>query len=107
MWRATAQPARGRGVVAPGGSNFPKGASKMRSRRFIGLAMMAAIVLAVAGIAVAHDGSGSGKTEAASATFTATPTDQTKTATCTGADGTYAITKGVYTGTSTGDPRLT
>jgi hypothetical protein len=79
----------------------------MRSRRFIGLAMMAAIVLAVAGIAVAHNGSGSGKTEAASATFTATPTDQTKTATCTGADGTYAITKGVYTGTSTGDPRLT
>jgi hypothetical protein len=79
----------------------------MRMKRFIGLAMMAALMLTVAGIAVAHNGSGSGKTEAAAATFTATPTDQSKTATCTGADGTYAITKGVYTGTSTGDPRLT
>jgi hypothetical protein len=79
----------------------------MRVKRFIGLAMMAALMLTVAGIAVAHNGGNPGKTEAASATFTATPTDKSKTATCTGADGTYAITKGVYTGTSTGDPRLT
>jgi hypothetical protein len=79
----------------------------MRVKRFIGLAMMAALMLTVAGIAVAHNGGNPGKTEAASATFTATPTDQSTTKTCTGADGTYAITKGVYTGTSTGDPRLT
>jgi hypothetical protein len=79
----------------------------MRVKRFIGLAMMAALMLVVAGIAVAHNGGNPGKTEAASATFTAAPTDKTSTKTCTGADGTYAITKGVYTGTSTGDPRLT
>jgi hypothetical protein len=79
----------------------------MRMKRFIGLAVVAALMLTVAGIAVAHNGGNPGKTEAANATFTATPTAQTKTATCTGADGTYAITKGVYTGTSTGDPRLT
>jgi hypothetical protein len=79
----------------------------MRTKRFIGLALVAALMLTVAGIAVAHGGGKPGKTEAASATFTAAPTDKTKTATCTGTDGTYAITKGVYTGTSTGDPRLT
>src|SRR3954452_12191432 len=79
----------------------------MRVKRFIGLALAAALVLAVAGIAVAHGGRSAGKTEPATATFTAAPTDQSKTTTCTGVDGTYAITRGTYAGTSTGDPRLT
>src|SRR4051794_8614216 len=79
----------------------------MRVKRFIGLALVAALMLTVAGIAVAHGGGKPGKTEAASASFTAAPTDKTTTKTCTGPDGTYAITRGVYTGTSTGDPRLT
>jgi hypothetical protein len=65
-----------------------------------------AAALAAAGIAVAAGG-GTAKTEAVTATFTAAPTGKTKTRTCTGADGTYNQTKGVYTGTSTGDPRLT
>jgi hypothetical protein len=66
----------------------------------------AAAALAAGGIAVAAGGGNSAKTEQVTATFTAAPTAKTKTRTCTGADGTYNQTKGVYTGTSTGDPRL-
>ena len=78
----------------------------MRMTRLISLALVA--VLAVAGIAVAHKSSGNAQpTEPAQATFTATPTDKSKTRQCTGVDGTYNITKGVYTGTSESpDPRL-
>jgi hypothetical protein len=81
----------------------------MRLTRWTSLAIAAVLALAVAGIAVAHNGGGQPtKTEAAQATFTATP-DAAKTSTrqCTGVDGTYNITKGVYNGTATGDPRLT
>jgi hypothetical protein len=80
----------------------------MRMTRWISLALAAILALTVAGIAVAHKASKSGKTEATQATFTATPdAAKTKTRQCTGEDGTYNITHGVYTGTSTGDPRLT
>jgi hypothetical protein len=80
----------------------------MRVKRFIGLALAAVLALAVAGIAVAHGGGKTGPTEAAQATITATPVaDKSKTTTCTGVDGTYAISRQVFTGTSTGDPRLT
>jgi hypothetical protein len=79
----------------------------MRTKRIAGLALVAILALVVAGIAVAHNAGKVGKTEAAQATFTAAPTGQTKTRTCTGPDGTYNITQGTYTGTSTGDPRLT
>jgi hypothetical protein len=64
--------------------------------------------LAAGGVAVAHGGGGhQPKTEPAAATFTATPDPASRTRTCTGADGTYNETFGVYRGTSTGDPRLT
>jgi hypothetical protein len=81
----------------------------MRARRLISLALAAVLALAVAGIAIAHGGGGQAtKTEPAQATFTATPDAQkTKTRQCTGEDGTYNPTRGVYNGTSTGDPRLT
>ena len=79
----------------------------MRLTRWISLALAAILALALAGIAVAHKAGQSGKTEATQATFTATPdAAKTKTRQCTGQDGTYNVTKGVYTGTSTGDPRL-
>jgi hypothetical protein len=81
----------------------------MRMRRLISLAIAAVLALTVAGIAIAHSGGGQpAKTEAAQATFTATPdAAKTRTTQCTGVDGTYNITKGVYNGTATGDPRLT
>lgn len=80
----------------------------MRVTRWISVALAAILALAVAGIAVAHKASQSAKTEPTQATFTATPdADKTKTRQCTGEDGTYNIAKGVYNGTSTGDPRLT
>lgn len=64
------------------------------------------VALAATGLAVAHERQ-STKTEAVAATFTAAPTERTKTRQCTGADGTYSVTRGVYEGTATGDPRLT
>ncbi len=80
----------------------------MRVKRFIALAAAAVMVLAMAGLAVAKHSSKPGKVEAAQATtFTATPSDRSKTRQCTGSDGaTYNVTHGVYTGTATGDPRL-
>jgi hypothetical protein len=80
----------------------------MRMKRLISLTLVAVLALAVAGIAIAHKSGGNAQpTEAVQATFTATPTDRTKTRQCTGVDGTYNVTKGVYTGTSeSSDPRL-
>jgi hypothetical protein len=80
----------------------------MRMTRWISMALVAVLVFAVAGIAVAAKNRGNAQpTESAQATFTATPTDKSKTRQCTGVDGTYNITKGVYTGTSESpDPRL-
>jgi hypothetical protein len=81
----------------------------MRLTRWISLALTAVVVLAVAGIAVAHRSGGPATpTEPAAATFTAAPNaEKTATRQCTGADGTYNITRAVYNGTSTGDARLT
>ena len=80
----------------------------MRLTRWISLALAAVLALTVAGIAVAHKANKATKTEAAQASFTAAPdAAKTKTTQCTGTDGTYNVTKGTYTGTSTGDPRLT
>jgi hypothetical protein len=60
--------------------------------------------LALAGFALAHDWSPA-SVQPVSAAFTATVTHM-KSKTCTGADGTYTLTKGMYTGTATSaDPR--
>jgi hypothetical protein len=81
----------------------------MRLTRWITVALAAVLALSVAGIAVAHKSElKAASTEAAQATFTATANaDKTRTRQCTGTDGTYDITHGVYTGTVTGDARLT
>ena len=61
--------------------------------------------LALAGFALAHDGSPASVTPV-SAAFTATVT-HSHSRTCTGADGTYTLTKGWYNGTATStDPRI-
>ena len=79
----------------------------MRLTRWISLALAAVLALTVSGIAVAHKANKATKTEAAQASFTAAPdAAKTKTTQCTGTDGTYNVTNGTYTGTSTGDPRL-
>jgi hypothetical protein len=85
-----------------------EGSNSMRMKRFIGSALVAVLVLALAGIAVATGSKKQAATEPAAAEFTAAPVaDKTKTRTCTGVDGQYNITHGTYKGTSTGDPRLT
>jgi hypothetical protein len=88
---------------------LPEGSKPMRLKRFIGAAVVAVLVLAMASIAVATGSKkAAAKTEPAAAEFTAAPVaDKTKTRTCTGVDGQYNITHGTYKGTSTGDPRLT
>jgi hypothetical protein len=65
------------------------------------LALVTLVALLAAGAALAHKLQATG-TNRAAATFTATPTAQTRTTTCTGPDGAYTITRGVYTGTSVG-----
>lgn len=75
-------------------------------KRFTTLALVTLMALVATGLAVANEKQ-SKKTEAVAATFTAAATDRTKTRQCTGADGTYNVTHGVYEGTSSGDPRLT
>ena len=74
-------------------------------RRFSTLAIVTLVALVATGLAIAHEKT-SRKTEAVAATFTAAPTERSKTRQCTGSDGTYNVTKGVYAGTATGDPRL-
>jgi hypothetical protein len=61
---------------------------------------MAALTLVGAGIAVAH-GFSSKSVKAVSATITATTASNVSTSTCTGPDGTYAMSRGTFTGTST------
>jgi hypothetical protein len=75
----------------------------MRMTRLISMALVAVLAFAVA--AVAHNSGGQAEpTKEVTATFTATPVaDKTKTRQCTGADGTYAITKSVAKGTADGD----
>lgn len=73
-------------------------------QRGVLLTLTLAIAATAATLAVA---AGLGpKTDPTQATFTAQRTDQ-KVKTCTGQDGTYADAKETYTGTTTGDPRLT
>lgn len=74
-------------------------------KRTTTLILIALVALATAGLAVAHEREAK-KTEAIAAAFTATSAGRTVTTTCTGADGTYKLTRGAYEGTSTGDPRL-
>jgi hypothetical protein len=76
----------------------------MRNFRFMALAL--ALVVALAGIAVARSGGGADKIEPAQSTFTAAPVKD-KTRTCTGSDGEYNITHATYRGESvSADPRL-
>lgn len=70
-------------------------------KRFTTFALVALVALVVAGFAIAHGGQ-TKKTSPVSATFTAAPTEKTTTVQCTGGDGTYNITRGVYEGTATG-----
>lgn len=74
-------------------------------KRTTTLMLTALLALAVAGLAIAQDRQGK-KTEAVAAAFTATATGTAKSTTCTGADGTYKVTRASYAGTSTGDPKL-
>lgn len=57
-------------------------------------------VLALAGIALAHD-EGSSTIQPVLATFSATTVSDLESSTCTGADGTYTQTKATYSGDST------
>lgn len=75
-------------------------------KRLTTLALVSLVALLATGLAIAHNKI-SNKTEAVAASFSATPTSDTKSEPCTGADGTYTLTRGVYEGTSTGDARLT
>ncbi len=68
-------------------------------RKLKWIAITALVGLTAAGVAVAVMPKG---ISSATATFDTTKAAQTKTKTCTGADGTYELTKGVYTGTATG-----
>ena len=61
----------------------------------------AALVVALAATGIAIAATPSATTKQVAATFSTTP-KHVNTKTCTGADGTYVITDGVYTGTATG-----
>lgn len=75
----------------------------MRKLTWTAAAALAALVAAGAAVAHGHHGSG---VKAVAAHFTAAPTSKTTTRTCTepGTGGAvWHLTRGVYTGTSTGD----
>lgn len=74
-------------------------------KRIISFALVLLVALAVTGFAVAK-AKESKSTNAVAATFTVTATADRKTRQCTGADGTYNVTRGVYEGTAAGDPLL-
>lgn len=74
-------------------------------KRSFSFALVLLVALAVTGFAVAQ-AKQSRNTAAVAATFTATATERTKTRECTGADGTYKLTRAVYEGTAAGDPLL-
>lgn len=74
--------------------------------RRLALALAATLALAAAGLAVADTFDGKAA-KSVSATFAATTASSVKTTTCTNEDGTFADTKGTYTGTaSSSDPSL-
>jgi hypothetical protein len=73
--------------------------------RRLTLVVAAALGLVTASVAIgalSHARTTAGVT----ATFTATTAAARTTTTCTSADGTYQLTNGTYTGSSTGDPLL-
>lgn len=57
--------------------------------------------LGIAGTAVAHGFDSGRKTSTVAATFSAAPASSISTRSCVGADGTYVITRGDWTGTAT------
>lgn len=70
------------------------------------IAALAVVALVAAGVAVAHGKRNGTGVKAVAAHFTAAPTSKTVTRTCTepGTGGAvWHLTRGVYTGTSTGD----
>jgi len=72
------------------------------------LSSIAAAALAGSGLAVAH-GFDSKSVKSVSATFAAAPNGTVRTSTCTGADGSYTLSNGEYTGNvsgATGDANL-
>ncbi len=75
-------------------------------RKLTWVVAAALVALVVAGAAVAHERRSGTGIKAVAAHFTATPTSKTETRTCTepGQGGAvWHLTKGLYTGTSTGD----
>ena len=72
----------------------------------IGFMIVAALALITAGAAVAHGKRGKAQTDPAASTLAATQ-QQVTNKTCTGEDGEYRSFHGKWTGTATGDPRLT
>jgi hypothetical protein len=75
-------------------------------RMKVWLLIVSALALVAAGAAVAHGKRGKAHTDSVSATLAAT---QSRIANklCTGEDGAYRAFHGKWSGTSTGDPRLT
>jgi hypothetical protein len=72
-------------------------------RKIIGTVAVLGLVASGAAIAATD----AATTTPVTATFSATPSPNNTTKTCTGADGTYHVTNGTYTGTITSsDPRL-
>ena len=71
------------------------------------LATVGLIALIATGVAVAHGIEGARTPSAVSATFSATGSNVTTTTCTTAANKSITITKGTYTGTSTGDTSLT
>jgi hypothetical protein len=72
----------------------------------IGFLIVAALALVTAGAAVAHGKRGKTQTDPVASTLAATQSQITNK-TCTGEDGAYRQFHGKWTGTATGDPRLT
>lgn len=69
-------------------------------KRFMWLGLIAAVALVGAGLAVAAKRDKG--TTAAAFSFAGTSGDSVRTRTCTGVDGTYVLTRALYTGTATG-----
>jgi hypothetical protein len=72
----------------------------------IGFLIVAALALVTAGAAVAHGKRGKAQTDPVASTLAATQQRVTNKS-CTGEDGEYRAFHGSWTGTATGDPRLT
>jgi hypothetical protein len=70
------------------------------------LLIVSALALVTAGAAIAHGKRGNTQTDPVASTLAATQ-QQIKNKTCTGEDGAYRAFHGKWTGTATGDPRLT